>query len=195
VTLPPRPFVYAILDPDVHGDVVNAAHRASAGAGLLQLRAKGWDARSIIEAGRAIKAAVRVPLIINDRADLALAAGANGVHLGQSDLPYAAARSILGPKAIIGATAFIAQHFAALDPAIVDYAGTGPVYPTLTKPNKPVLGLVDFSALVHASPVPVVGIGGITADNAAPVITAGAAGVAVLRAAESARVIQEAINP
>ena len=192
--LPPRPFVYAIVDSDVHADPVATAQQAAASAAFLQLRAKDWDARRVIEAARAIKSCVSKPLLINDRADVALAAGADGVHLGQDDLPPAAARAILGPEAIIGITAFTAQHFAALDPTIVDYAGTGPVYPTATKPDKPVLGVDGFAALVALSPVPVVGIGGITADNAAPVIAAGAAGVAVLRAAGESKAIQEALT-
>ncbi len=193
--LPQKPFVYCILDPYVHADPVDVAQQAErGGAGLLQLRAKTWDARSIIEVARAIQAVVSVPLLLNDRADLALAAGADGVHVGQDDLPPAVARAILGPNAIVGATAFTAQHFATLDAGVVDYAGTGPVYPTATKPDKPVLGLDGFAALVKISPVPVVGIGGIDARTARDVIDAGAAGVAVLRAAQDARAIREAIT-
>lgn len=157
------------------------------GANLIQLRCKTMEARTIIETAKALKAAVPVPLIIDDRPDIAFAAGADGVHLGQDDIPCAVARAILGPHAIIGITAFEAAHFAALDPTLVDYVGTGPVYKTLTKPDKPVLGVERFAALVHLSPVPVVGIGGIDAGNAAPVMAAGAAGVAVIRAVGEAK--------
>lgn len=201
--LPPAPLLYVIVDPDTCAGrgVVDVARAAEAGgAGLIQLRSKNAGARDLIDAARALKAALTVPVIVNDRADVALAAGADGAHLGQGDLPPAAARAILGPGAIIGATAFVPAHMAALDPQVVDYAGTGPVFPTPTKLDKPVLGVAEFAALARLSPVPVVAIGGIAEKNAAPPMAAGAAGVAVMRAvgqapdpASAARALRRAI--
>lgn len=133
-----------------------------------------------------------VPLLVNDHVELALEAGADGVHLGQGDMIPAQARALLGDRAIIGQTAYTQDHFKAIetDPAqCVDYAGTGPFYETKTKKGKPVLGAGDaaaFRALVKISSVPVVGIGGITPDNAASVIKAGADGVAMMRAISEA---------
>ncbi len=124
--------------------------------------------------------------LINDHVHIAAAIGADGVHLGQGDMNLSEARSILGPEAIIGLTAFTSAHFAALDPAVVDYAGTGPFYPTQTDKGKPVLGAAGFKALRALSPVPVVGIGGITPENARAVIDAGADGVAMMRSVTEA---------
>ena len=115
--------------------------------------------------------------------------GAQGVHLGQGDMAPERARAIVGDAAIVGWTAFLPEHFSALAPDVVDYAGTGPFYPTLTKPGKSVLGADGFSDLVAMSPVPVVGIGGIVPENAGAVIRAGAAGVAMMRG------ISEASDP
>src|SRR5262249_49172472 len=123
----------------------------------------------------------KVPLIINDRVDVALAVDADGVHLGQEDMPAAEARKLLGADKIIGVTAFHERHFKNIDPEIVDYTGTGPFYPTDTNKGKPVLGAENFRKLIELSPVPVVGIGGIMPGNAAAVVRSGAAGIAVMR--------------
>lgn len=128
----------------------------------------------------------KIPFLINDHVAIAREIGADGVHIGQGDMTAAQARALLGPNKIIGLTAFTEDHIRAVDPAIVAYIGTGPVYPTHTDKGKPVLGVERFAELAALSPVPVVGIGGITAENAAPVIHAGAAGVAVMRAISQA---------
>src|SRR6185312_8977536 len=129
-----------------------------------------------------------VPLVINDRADVAVAAGADGVHVGQDDIPAQEARRLLGPKAIIGLSIkSVAQANAAPLDAI-DYAGIGGVYATTSKdnPDPPigVAGLRDVIAALRArgKDFPVCGIAGIDAGNAAPVIEAGADGVAVISA-------------
>lgn len=150
---------------------------------------------SIAQALKALAGRYYVPLLINDHVELALEAKADGVHLGQGDMPPAQARALLGEQAIIGQTAYTQDHFKSIktDPAqCVDYAGTGPFYETKTKKGKPLLdadNAAAFRALVEISSVPIVGIGGITPNNAAPVIEAGAAGVAMMRAISEARTL------
>lgn len=179
--------LYFIADPTIClgrpvADVVAAAIKG--GATMVQLRDKSGDISKTKEAALAIKAILKgtnIPLIINDYGELAAEINADGVHIGQDDMSPRDAREIIGPDKILGLTAFTPEHFAALDPEIVDYAGTGPFFSTLTKPDKPVLGPQGFAKLVDLSPVPVVGIGGITSGNAAQVIASGANGVAMMR--------------
>jgi thiamine-phosphate pyrophosphorylase len=184
--------VYFVADPSLCNgrpiaDIVAAAVKG--GATIVQLRNKE-DKLSVIEKQARellpITRAANVPLLINDYMDVAFNTGADGVHLGQGDTAPADARKVLGPDVIIGLTAFAPEHFAVIDPEIVDYTGTGPFYPTKTDKGKPVLGAEKFAALVALSSVPVVGIGGITPDNAAPVIEAGAQGVAMMRSISGA---------
>ncbi len=176
-------------------DVVRAA--AQGGVTMVQLRDKKGDAAAFLQTAKDLLAILKpfnIPLLINDRPDIALAANADGVHLGQGDMKPAEARKLLGPNAIIGLTAFADEHFKNLDSAVVDYAGTGPFYPTQTDKGKPVLGPGEFARLVKLSPVPVVGIGGITPDNAAPVLRAGAAGVAMMRSVSEAARPEEVVK-
>lgn len=181
------PSVYFVADPEACAGrpVVDVAVLAAAGgATMVQLRDKSENSISALQNARALKKILDplgIPLIINDRVDVALAVDAAGVHLGQGDMPAAEARRILGPEKIIGVTAFEQSHFESIDPSIVDYTGTGPFFATQTKPDKPVLGVDEFARLVKLSPVPVIGIGGITPANAHQVIQAGAAGVAMMR--------------
>ncbi|MCB9983437.1 MAG: thiamine phosphate synthase [Rhodospirillales bacterium] len=139
-----------------------------------------------------------IPFIINDHIDVAFAVGADGVHLGQGDASAAEARAKLGANAIIGQTAFTKEQIVAVDPDIIDYIGLGPFYITQTKKGKDVLGPVEqggngrFSELAALSPVPVVGIGGITPANAQAVMEAGAAGVAMMRSISEAENIEQA---
>lgn len=179
--------VYFIVDPELCGgrapeDVVRAA--IAGGITLLQYRDKSNDFPRILETAKRIQEITqwRVPFLINDHVEIAEVIDADGVHLGQGDMDAAEARRILGPDKIIGLTAFNAEQILAVDPAVVDYIGTGPVYPTQTDKGKPVLGPERFEKLVKLSPVPVVGIGGITPQNASAVRDAGAAGVAMMRA-------------
>ena len=124
-----------------------------------------------------------MPLIVNDRVDVALAVGADGVHIGRNDMAPNDARRVLGPDAIVGWSVTGSEDLAPLDPAVVDYAGLGPVFPTATKPDaaRP-LGIDGVRALRPRIPVPVVAIGGITADTAGGIVAAGADGVAVVSA-------------
>jgi thiamine-phosphate pyrophosphorylase len=169
-------------------DVVLAAVRG--GATVVQLREKDASARETWELGRALLERLRplgVPLIVNDRVDLALALGADGVHVGQSDLPPEVARRLLGPEALVGLSITGPEDLPTLDPSVVDYAGVGPIFPTTSKADAtPALGLEGFARLRRQLPVPVVAIGGITAANASAVIAAGADGVSVVSAICSA---------
>jgi thiamine-phosphate pyrophosphorylase len=181
--------LYLVLDSDLCGGLEGMLHTAvqaaHGGATLVQLRAPEWKKRRWLEAARALKAALSplgVPLVVNDHVDVALIAGADGVHLGQADLPAADARRLLGPEKIVGVSVSNTDELSALADG-VDYLGVGPVFPTRTKKDaSPVIGLPAFSALCAASPLPVVAIGGIDADNCASVIAARARGIAVVSA-------------
>ncbi len=180
--------LYLVTDPEMtarRGLLDTVAAAVAGGVTLVQLRQKEGPASRMVEAARALKALLAprgIPLIVNDRADVARAAGADGVHVGRDDLPPAVARAILGPDAIIGFSITGGHPLDVLD-AAVDYVGLGPVFPTGTKPDAaPAIGEAAFAALRRRIPRPVVAIGGITAANAARVITAGADGIAVVSA-------------
>lgn len=184
--------VYFVADPsccagrDIAGVVMDAVR---GGVTMVQYRNKSDNMPEIHAQAAMIAELLKdsdVPFLINDHIDVAFAVEADGVHLGQGDASPATAREKLGSQAIIGQTAFTSEHMQAIDPQVVDYVGTGPFYPTQTDKGKPVLGAEEFAALVKLSPVPVVGIGGITAGNAAAVIDAGAHGVAMMRAISEA---------
>lgn len=186
--------VYGILDPQVASlrPLAEMAREAALhGASLLQFRAKDLDTRRMIAEAREIHAALRgtsVPLLINDRVDVALAVGAEGVHLGQEDMRAEDARALLGPEAIIGATVKSEIDLIALASAPIDYACIGGVFATRHKENAdPPLGLARFSALRRLARgqlgrIPVGAIAGIEAGNAAATIEAGADGIAVIGA-------------
>lgn len=127
--------------------------------------------------------------LVNDRVDLALAVGADGVHLGQTDLPIAVARQILGPQAIIGRSTTNPEEMRRALSEGADYLGVGPVYSTPTKPGKAAAGLDYVRYAVAHAPVPWFAIGGIDADNIGEVLQAGARQVAIVRA------VMEAENP
>jgi thiamine-phosphate pyrophosphorylase len=167
------------------GLVARAEAAARGGATMIQLRLKDADARTMVEVARAMVSALSVPVIVNDRVDVALAAGAAGVHLGADDLPVQAARGIAPPDFIIGASVGCDAEVALARGA--DYVGIGPVYETASKSDAgSAIGVAEFARLASACALPTVAIGGISADNAAPVMEAGASGVAVIRAVFSA---------
>lgn len=150
------------------------------GVRLLQVRLKGGD-RALLEAARALTTPCEAEgalLIVNDRPDVARLAGAHGVHVGQDDLPPAEARRIVGPGAIVGASAHDEAELARVA-ADVDYVGFGTLFPSPTKPDLGAQGLERLRALAAACPAPIYGIGGVTADTAPAVLAAGARGVAV----------------
>lgn len=178
--------LYLVTDRQLAGprpveDLVRAAVRG--GVTAVQLREKDLCAREFIELARRLKiflADTGVPLIVNDRVDVALAARADGVHLGQSDMDPRDARRLLGPEAIIGLSVETMEQAASLD---VDYLGVSPIFSTPTKPELTggwgIEGLAGLRALSRHA---LVAIGGISAANAAEVIRAGADGVAVVSA-------------
>ena len=165
-------------------DVVGAA--VQGGATMVQLREKTAPTRAFLEEARALKALLAplgVPLIINDRADIALAVGADGVHVGQTDMDVETLRGLLGPHAIIGLSITNHQQINSPDAALPDYLGLGPLYLQQTKLNAATpLGVEGFRALRAATTKPVVAIGGLKADNSTPVLAAGADGLAVVSA-------------
>ena len=184
----------AIIDPERAGghNIIDLARRvAEGGATLVQLRDKRIETRAMIDEARAIKAALssfKVPFVVNDRVDVALAVRADGVHLGPDDMAAADARALLGPNAIIGLSIKTVDEAANAPVELFDYAGIGGVYTTLSKEQKTAPigteGLTRVVGALHgrARNLPVVGIAGIDADNAAAVIAAGADGVAVISA-------------
>jgi thiamine-phosphate pyrophosphorylase len=171
-------------------EVVAAA--LGGGVDVVQLRDKATSARERYETGlrlRELTAEAGVPLIVNDRIDLAGAVDADGVHLGQSDLPVAVARERLGESAVVGVSASTVEAAREAEAAGADYLGVGAVYGTDSKDvsgDRNGIGTERITAVADAVGIPVIGIGGIDADNAAPVIEAGAGGVAVLSAITAA---------
>lgn len=182
--------VYLVLDPDLCGGsdgMIETARCAAAnGATCVQLRAPTWKKRALVECGRAIHEALAqygVPLIINDHADVCVAVGAEGLHVGQSDLAPADARAIIGSKRALGLSISFMEELAAVDTDIVDHLGVGPVFSTSTKPDAArALGLEGFEAVTRAAPLPVVAIGSVKANMATDLIIRGAAGLAVVSA-------------
>jgi thiamine-phosphate pyrophosphorylase len=184
----------AIVDPERAGGYALAdlaARCARGGATLVQLRNKHSETRALIEEARAIKQALApfaVPFVVNDRVDVAMASGADGVHLGRDDMAVEDARRLLGPNAIIGLSIKSVAEAEAARLDLVDYVGSGGVYATSSKQQKnaPIgpAGLARVvAALRRRAPVlPVCGIAGIDPSNAAEVIAAGADGVAVISA-------------
>jgi thiamine-phosphate pyrophosphorylase len=169
-------------------EIVECAVRG--GATCVQLREKDCTTREFIEQAQVIRSRLeklRVPLIINDRLDVALAVKADGVHLGQSDMPLALARSIVGDTLLIGISAESLIDAVMAEKGGADYLGVSPIYTTPTKTDTaPPLGLEGLRQIRDAVNLPLVGIGGLNLDNAADVIRSGADGVAVVSAIVSA---------
>lgn len=186
--------LYVILDPErSRGRSLAEAARAAVagGATLLQYRDKLGDTRQLMDNARAILSAIEgtdVPLLINDRVDVALAAGAHGVHIGQEDMEAEDARRLLGPDRIIGLTLKTDADAAGMKDAPVDYGCIGGVFATGSKNNPaPPVGLAGFAriaavARAAAPGLPIPAIAGIDVRNAASVIGAGADGIAVIAA-------------
>jgi thiamine-phosphate pyrophosphorylase len=184
--------LYALVDPArANGRPLPELARqvVAGGATLLQLRDKTSDTRVLVEEARAIRAALAgsgVPLLINDRVDVALAAGAEGVHVGQDDMAVADARALLGPQAIIGLSIKTVAQAEAAPIELLDYACIGGVFATTSKDNPdPPIGLAGLRRVVETfrarrADFPVGAIAGIDASNAAEVVAAGADGVAVI---------------
>jgi len=169
-------------------EIVAAA--VDGGVTAVQLREKECSAREFVALARHLKKLLTprgVPLLINDRIDVALAAGADGVHIGQSDMAYRDARALLGVDALIGLSVETPMQAAEAEDWDCDYLGVGPIFPTATKSDAaPAWGLVQLAELRRTSRRRLVAIGGINASNAALVASAGADGLAVVSAICSA---------
>ena len=181
--------LYLITDRALAGsrpleDVVSAAVRG--GVTAVQLREKECCTREFVELARALRTVLaphRIPLIINDRVDVALAVGADGVHVGQSDMAPRDVRRLLGPHAIVGLSVENPQQAEEAAGCPVDYLGVGPIFATATKPDAaPTWGLEQLAALRARTRHTLIAIGGIHAGNARAIIEAGADGIAVVSA-------------
>ena len=178
-----------VTDPAMtraRGLVETVLAAVAGGVTIVQLRDKQASDDDLLATATALRerlAPLGVPLIVNDRPQVARAAGAAGVHVGQGDEDAAAARALLGPDALIGLSVTNADEIATVDAGVVDYVGLGPVVASATKADAaPALGLAGIREIGAALPVPWIAIGGIDATNAAAVMAAGAAGIAVVSA-------------
>ncbi|HWP53553.1 MAG TPA: thiamine phosphate synthase, partial [Pyrinomonadaceae bacterium] len=183
------PKVYPITDTTISGlsHCEQVKRLIAGGAALIQLRDKRASSRvfySDAQAAIEIARAADVKLIINDRVDIALALRADGVHLGQEDMPVDAARRILGDQAVIGFSTHNLEQIREALRLPIDYLAFGPIFPTTSKRNPdPVAGLDQLKrAREMVLPMPLVAIGGINRDNALNVLNAGASAVAVISA-------------
>jgi thiamine-phosphate pyrophosphorylase len=206
---PPLGRLHVITDTTLqdrfsHVDLARLA--AAAGADAVQFREKrAWPTRALVETACAMRSALRgtaTCLVVDDRVDVALAAGARAVHLGRNDLDVATARRLLGADALIGGTANSLEEALGVAVTDVDYLGVGPVFGTRSKASPaPPLGLGGFRAIVEAVPKPVIAIGSVTAERVTALLDAGAHGVAVISAvvcqsdpAAATREFREAID-
>ncbi|WP_420337118.1 thiamine phosphate synthase [Roseibium sp.] len=201
--------VYLVTDPALCPgptliETVTAAVRG--GVTFVQLRDKTASTRDRIAAARALKAALTgtdVPLVINDDLDAAVAAGVDGVHIGQEDVSLVTARKRLGPTRIVGLSCGMPEHVAAADSKLADYLGLGTVFPTSNKSDhKPTIGIDGLARLARLARVPTVAIGGLKPDHAMDVLRAGCDGIAVVSAIcgqpdpeRAARKLCNAISP
>jgi thiamine-phosphate pyrophosphorylase len=165
-----------------HVDLARLA--VAGGADTIQFRQKAGSTREMIEIARAMQrvcAEAGAAFIVNDRIDVALAAEADGVHLGQDDFPIPLARKLLGPNKIVGGSAVTLAEAEKCLAEGADYVGFGPVFPTASKDDAgPATGLARLREVVLKVPLPIVGIGGIDPANAGRVLAAGAQGLAVI---------------
>ena len=167
------------------------------GVTLVQLREKNVDGGIFLQRAVAVKNLCdkyNVPLLINDRIDVALACKAAGVHLGQDDIPPSAARAILGPDAIIGVSAHSCEEALAAEKDGADYLGVGAVFPTNSKDDASEVGLNMLKEIRQISKLPIVGIGGINAQNYTQVRAAGAEGAAIISGILGAENIEEEVR-
>ena len=181
--------LYLVLDAACGERLLAVAEAAlQGGVSVLQLRGHktAWSKRVWYDTALAVKArctAHQVPFIINDQVDIALAVGADGVHIGQSDLPATVVRRLIGNERILGLSTHSVAQVQAVDSGIVDYIGMGPVFPTRSKADAdPAIGLDGLAAMVAAKRLPGVAIGGINTDNVAVVRAVNPDGIAVIGA-------------
>lgn len=191
--------LYVVTDAQLsrgrsHREVTEAAIRG--GATIVQYREKNASTRQMIDEALELHDLCRahgVPFIVNDRVDVALAVDADGVHVGQDDMPASLARKLIGPDKILGVSAENAEQARAAVAESADYVGAGAIFVTATKAdaNKPI-NIAGLLKIARACTIPMVGIGGINASNAASVIRTGADGIAVVSAIVSADDVERA---
>lgn len=182
------PMLYLVTDsgalaPEDFFSRVDAACRG--GATLVQLREKERGGRDYLALARRVKEITdryHIPLVIDDRVDVALACGAAGVHVGQSDLPVREARALIGPEGIVGATAKTVEQARAAEAAGADYLGVGAIYPTTTKVITVLTPVDTLRDICRAVSIPAVAIGGLNADNCGVLEGMPIAGIAVVSA-------------
>jgi thiamine-phosphate pyrophosphorylase len=187
---PERLALVVITDPDAPAGLIGAAGAAlRGGAPAIQLRGKTLPTSRLLEAAISLRKATRnagALLIVNDRIDIAVAVGGDGAHLGDDDLPLEIARRLVPPGFLLGRSVDDAAEAKQAVAAGADYLGAGPVYPTTTKNDTgPVLGLDGLAAIRAAVDVPIVAIGGITAETLDAVLATGVDGVAAIGAVAS----------
>jgi thiamine-phosphate pyrophosphorylase len=181
--------LYLVTDPDLcagRGLIETVLAAVQGGVSVVQLRDKRASDADLIEQGRALAGALAgsgVPLIVNDRVEVAAAIGADGVHVGQGDDSVARARALLGAEVIVGLSIQTPAHARQIDPDSVDYVGIGPVFATGTKPDhaRP-LGFDGLAAVRDATSLPAVAIGGLGAAHVSAVLRAGCEGLALVSA-------------
>jgi thiamine-phosphate pyrophosphorylase len=182
-----RARLYLVAPGEFPVDILDVV--VQAGVDVVQLRMKDGDAAEVLEIGEqwmGVCEQHNVPFVINDRPDIALALAADGVHLGQDDLPPIVAREILGPHAVIGRSTHSAPDIERAqrehDDGLADYIAVGPIWPTPTGPGKPGTGLELVTHAAAAVTFPWFGIGAIDTSNVASVVAAGAHRIVVVRA-------------
>ncbi len=179
--------LYVITDENlIKKDIERAVEKAiKGGATVIQYRAKNKDTKDMYEEAVRIKKVCdrySVPLIINDRVDIALAVNADGVHLGQEDMPVEVARRIVGNEKIIGLSTKMLEQVKQANKLPVDYIGFGSIFPTETKKDVKVSGIEVLKKVLEISIQPVVAIGGINLDNVEEVLQTGCKNIAVVSA-------------
>jgi thiamine-phosphate pyrophosphorylase len=190
--------LYLVTDRDVLAgrNLIDAVEEALAGGiTLLQLREKNLSSREFYQTARQIKTIAnkyRVPLIINDRLDIAMAIDADGLHIGQSDLPLKIARKLWTPDKIIGVSAANPADALIAEKEGADYLGVGAIFPTPTKQDADSVTLSQLAEIKTAVSIPVVAIGGINAQNARSVIDTGVDGISVVSAILGQKNIRQA---
>jgi thiamine-phosphate pyrophosphorylase len=193
------PLLYALLDTGlvVPAEMEEEARAlAAGGADVIQLRAKELGGGELFDLSQRLHQALvgtRVPLVLNDRVDVAVAAGLEGVHVGAEDLPAEDARRIMGPRAIVGVTVHDLAELGAVSP-LADYVGYGAVFPTSTRPGSSVCGAAALTRSAAGTSLPMIAIGGLGPGNVEALRGAAIAGVAVGSAISPARGGAEALT-
>jgi len=189
---------YFITDKNLSrlGNLSDVRNAVKAGVKIVQYREKNADAKEMYEEALKLRKICKgVSFLINDRVDIALAVGASGVHLGQSDMPYKVARKLLGKNKIIGITVHNVEQAVLAQKAGADYVGVSPVFETRTKPDaKNPVGIELIRKIKQRVSLPVVAIGGINLSNAKEVISAGANCVCAVSAVIAKKNVKSEIN-